>query len=156
MEVSRQRQVPWLAMMAAGCAALGLSFFVCGCDGSTREGDGVADQNPKLDNADKGEIEAPIETPTKASEANPQLAAANKKREKMRRRRAEADLQSLESAAELFRMEYGRWPDLVNPPVNAQALQEEPYLERLSPDPWGNEYICMVAGPGAHSPCPLP
>jgi general secretion pathway protein G len=68
--------------------------------------------------------------------------------ERARRGRAEADVENLKNAVNLFRMEQSRWPetleDLVNPPETRGGLQEEPYLEKLPIDPWGNEYIYVI------------
>jgi general secretion pathway protein G len=70
--------------------------------------------------------------------------------------KAKADIQSLESALTMYRIDNSRYPTsdagltaLVQKP-NDPAIKnwKGPYLDRISKDPWGNEY--QYAYPGTH------
>ena len=49
-----------------------------------------------------------------------------------------------------FRMDMSRWPEgleeLINPPETGLGVREDPYLEELPVDPWGNDYFYNVEG----------
>lgn len=65
---------------------------------------------------------------------------------------ARADLQSLDTALKLFRLDYGTYP------TSDQGLEvlltptggKEPYLEKKPLDPWGRKYVYRC--PGTHRP----
>ena len=70
--------------------------------------------------------------------------------------KAKADIQALESALTMYRMDNSRYPTT---DVGLQALTQKPsdpsvknwkgpYLDRISKDPWGNDY--QYAYPGTH------
>lgn len=74
-------------------------------------------------------------------------------------KRAQADIASLQTAMELYRLDHFRYPDeqdgleaLVSAPagVDASKYPAEGYVQRLRPDPWGNPYV--YRNPGDNGP----
>jgi general secretion pathway protein G len=67
--------------------------------------------------------------------------------ERVRKKKARADIATIESAVSQFRVEYGRYPEsleqLMSPPSQSGSGggNEEAYLKKLPRDPWGNDYI---------------
>jgi general secretion pathway protein G len=70
--------------------------------------------------------------------------------------KAKADIQALESALTMYRMDNSRYPTtdmglaaLTQKPNDPSIKNwKGPYLDRISKDPWGNEY--QYAYPGTH------
>jgi general secretion pathway protein G len=71
--------------------------------------------------------------------------------------KAKADIQALESALTMYRVDNSRYPTtdvglaaLAQKPSDPAAAKnwKGPYVERVSKDPWGNEY--QYAYPGTH------
>lgn len=54
------------------------------------------------------------------------------------------DIDSISKNAQLFRMEYNRWPDsideLMNPPISAAHKKQISYFKKMPIDPWDREY----------------
>ncbi len=74
-----------------------------------------------------------------------------------RQLRAKVDIEALETALKLYRLDTGRYPTtqqgmeaLVEQPEGVSNWREGGYLEkkRLLKDPWGNEYVYL--SPGTH------
>lgn len=67
--------------------------------------------------------------------------------------RAKQDIRSLENAVILYRLDNFNYPsslqDLVQRPGNAANWKQGGYLDRLSKDPWGNDY--QYRNPGTQS-----
>lgn len=72
-----------------------------------------------------------------------------------RQLRAKVDIEALETALKLYRLDTGRYPTtqqgmeaLVEPPEGVSNWREGGYLEkkRLLKDPWGNEYVYLSPG----------
>ena len=72
--------------------------------------------------------------------------------------RAEADIQALEAALTMFRLDNSRYPttdqglaSLVTQPTDPAIRHWRPggYVPRLSKDPWGNDY--QYTSPGTHN-----
>jgi general secretion pathway protein G len=75
--------------------------------------------------------------------------------EKARIVKAKADIRSLESALNLYRLDNHNYPTtdegleaLVQKPKDAPSWKEGGYLDRLPKDPWGRPY--QYLNPGAH------
>lgn len=80
--------------------------------------------------------------------------------EQARRLKARVDIQALETALKLYKLDNGRYPTteqglqaLVEPPDSApqpRNWREGGYVEkgRIAKDPWGNQYVYL--SPGAH------
>lgn len=80
--------------------------------------------------------------------------------EQARRLKARVDIQALETALKLYKLDNGRYPTteqglqaLVEPPDSApqpRNWREGGYVEkgRIAKDPWGNEYVYLC--PGTH------
>lgn len=80
--------------------------------------------------------------------------------EEARRVKARVDIQTLETALRLYRLDNGEYPGteqglaaLIAPPESgrlAKAWRDGGYLEKnvIPRDPWGNEYVYLC--PGAH------
>lgn len=66
--------------------------------------------------------------------------------EKARRNKAAADIQAISVAVQAYYMDEGKYPGS----LEALTTGEEPYLEKLPLDPWGNPYV--YAYPGSHKP----
>jgi general secretion pathway protein G len=71
--------------------------------------------------------------------------------------KAKQDIRSLETALQMFYLDNSKYPTteqgltaLVQPPTDPSIRHWKPggYLERVSKDPWGNDY--QYALPGAH------
>lgn len=71
--------------------------------------------------------------------------------------KAKQDIQSLETALTMYRLDNSKYPTseqglaaLVTQPTDPSIKHWRPggYLQRVSKDPWGNEY--QYANPGAH------
>lgn len=70
--------------------------------------------------------------------------------------KARADIGRIEQAAEMFRLDMGRYPTtdeglevLVSPPADARLAARFPeggYINRLPPDPWGANYQYLHPG----------
>lgn len=72
-----------------------------------------------------------------------------------RQLRAKVDIEALETALKLYRLDTGRYPTtqqgmeaLVEQPEGVSNWREGGYLEkkRLLKDPWGNEYVYLSPG----------
>lgn len=65
---------------------------------------------------------------------------------------AKADLQSLDTALKLYRLDKGSYPttDQGLDSLMSASSGKEPYLERKPLDPWGRSYLYRC--PGAHRP----
>ncbi len=80
--------------------------------------------------------------------------------EQAKRLKAKVDIQSLETALKLYKLDNGRYPTteqgleaLVEPPSSgpsADGWREGGYIEkgRITKDPWDNEYVYL--SPGVH------
>ena len=69
--------------------------------------------------------------------------------EKVRKRKARADIATIENAVSQYRVEYARYPetlqDLMNPPsTGGGGGPDESLLKKLPKDPWGNDYLFAV------------
>src|SRR5579871_5367930 len=69
--------------------------------------------------------------------------------------KAKQDIQSLETALTMFRLDNSKYPTtdqgltaLVKQPTDPSIRHWRSYLERVSKDPWGNEYLYVY--PGTH------
>ncbi|MCF8094212.1 MAG: type II secretion system major pseudopilin GspG [Desulfobacteraceae bacterium] len=80
--------------------------------------------------------------------------------EQARRLKAKVDIQALETALKLYKLDSGRYPTteqgleaLVEPPDSSpqpKSWREGGYIEKgkIAKDPWGNEYVYIC--PGVH------
>lgn len=78
--------------------------------------------------------------------------------EESKRARVEADFATIVTAADLFRIDRGRWPasleELLSPPVGVDGEELPPYLHRSPRDPWsGRSYTFVRKGEGFELIC---
>ncbi len=72
--------------------------------------------------------------------------------EQVRRTKAKADIQSIQTALALFKTDAGRFPTtaeglsaLVNDP-GIRGYNQDGYLDKVPTDPWGNIYLYLCPG----------
>ena len=63
--------------------------------------------------------------------------------EDARRGTARLELRTLESAAQLYRVRFGRWPDAQR---GIAQLAERRLIDKVPVDPWGHAYVYAVEG----------
>jgi len=71
--------------------------------------------------------------------------------EKAKVARAKADIANIAQQVKMFKADNSRFPDtlqdLVTKPSYAKEWPQDGYLEKLSKDPWGGEYLLVRPGP---------
>jgi general secretion pathway protein G len=82
------------------------------------------------------------------------MLSMRSKPDEARQARAQADIATIETALEAFRLDMRRYPAdeegisaLVRPPDSEDAdLWKGPYIKRLRKDPWDNPYVYVCPG----------
>ena len=75
--------------------------------------------------------------------------------EQVRRIKAKVEIRNIESALALFKTDTGRFPttseglEILVSGHSIKGYNSDGYLDKVPPDPWGNEYIYI--SPGVHS-----